>query len=85
MQQNEHSPRIRNKTQILNLVAQIAVSGLDHSELSADDRADLYEGLGTFLAKNESEAARYAATCIRECRRAQQDFLARLASRKGAE
>lgn len=67
---------------MLNLVAQVAVAGLDHSPLSAGDRADFYEGLGSFLARRESEAARYAATCIRECQRAQQDFLAALAPGK---
>ena len=75
---------MRSRNQILGLVAEIAVTGFNHSELSPDDRADFYEGLSTFLARNEAEAARYAATCIRECQRAQQDFLATLATRKGA-
>ena len=90
--ENEHilftqphpGPAMKTKTQILNLVAEIAVEGLNHTNITADERADLYEGLSTFLAKNESEAARYAATCIRECQRAQRDFLQRLAAGKGA-
>ena len=42
---------MRTRNQMLGLVAEIAVSGLNHSELSPDDRADLYEGLSTFLAR----------------------------------
>jgi len=68
---------------MLNLVAEVAVAGLDSSALSSEDRADFYQGLGAFLAGNESEAAKYAATCIRECQRAQHDFLAALAKKKG--
>ena len=73
-----------SKAQMLELVAEIAAVGLDHTELSLDDRADLYEGLGILLARNESEAAKYAATCIRECQRAQNDFRKTLAVSKGA-
>jgi uncharacterized protein (DUF2336 family) len=68
---------------MINLVAEVAVTGLKNSALSSEDRADFYQGLSAFLAGNESEAAKYAATCIRECQRAQQEFLAALASRKG--
>jgi uncharacterized protein (DUF2336 family) len=68
---------------MLRLVARVAVAGLSHPSLTPEDRADLYEGLSAFLARNESEAARYAATCIRECQRAQQDFLTALAAKKG--
>jgi len=75
---------MRTRTQILNLVAEIAVTGLDQSELTPADRADLYQGLSLFLEKNESEAARYAATCIRECQRAQGEFLESVVPRKGA-
>ncbi|HEX4083345.1 MAG TPA: hypothetical protein VHY22_00435 [Chthoniobacteraceae bacterium] len=75
---------MRDRTAALHLVAELAVAGLDHIALTPEDRADVYEGLSAFLAKNESEAARYAATCIRECQRAQQDFLFALAANKGA-
>ena len=68
---------------MLDLVAEIAVAGLSHFALSPDDRADFYEGLSAFLANAESEAAKYAATCIRECQRAQHDFLNALETKKG--
>jgi len=74
---------MRDRTQMLQLVAELAVAGLNHTTLTPADRADAYEGLAVFLGKNESEAARYAATCIRECHRAQQDFLTALAAKKG--
>jgi len=74
---------MRSRPQILALVAEIAVAGLDHCALSPDDRADFYEGLSAFLPKTESEAAKYAATCIRESQRAQQDFLSTLETKKG--
>jgi len=76
--------RIRTPTQILSLVAEMAVAGLDHSTVPARDRADFYEGLSSLLPKAESEAAKYAATCIRESQRAQREFLATLESRRGA-
>ena len=69
---------------MLDLVAEVAIVGLSHSALSPDDCADLYEGLSTFLPKAKSEAAKYTATCIRECQRAQQDFHTMLQTRKGA-
>jgi uncharacterized protein (DUF2336 family) len=75
---------MRNRGEMLKLVAEVAVVGLNHSALSSEDRADFYEGLGAFLATRESEAARYAATCIRECSRAQREFLAALEVQKGA-
>lgn len=75
---------MRTKPQMLDLVAEVAVAGLDHSALTPDERADVYEGLSAFLPKTKSEAAKYAATCIRECQRAQRDFLTILAARKGA-
>ena len=75
---------MRSRTQMLGLVAEIAVAGLNQSALSPDDRADFYEGLSAVLPKTESEAARYAATCIRESQRAQQDFLTTLETKKGA-
>ena len=75
---------MRSRPQRLHLVAEIAVAGLNHSMLSPDDCADLYEGLSAFLPKTESEAAKYVSTCIRESQRAQRDFLAALETRKGA-
>jgi len=75
---------MRNRTQMLDLVAEIAVAGLNHSVLSPEDRADFYDGLSAVLPRTQSEAAKYAATCIRECQRAQQDFLAALETKKGA-
>ena len=75
---------MRDRTQMLHLVAELAVAGLNHISLTPEDRADAYDGLAAFLAKNESEAAHYAATCIRECQRAQQDFLSALAAKKGS-
>ena len=76
---------MRSRAQMLGLVAEVAVAGLEHSALSAADRADVYDGLSILLPRAEAEAAKYAATCIRECQRAQQDFLDKLKSRKGAE
>lgn len=57
------------------LVAQVAMSGLSHIELPAEDHADFYEGLSSILAPPASEAARYAATCLREHQRAQKEIL----------
>ena len=74
---------MRNRTQMFGLVAEVAIAGLKNSVLSPNDRADFYEGLSALLPKAESEAAKYAATCIRECQRAQQDFLTVLETRKG--
>jgi hypothetical protein len=68
---------------MLGLVAEVAVAGLRHAALSPDDRADFYDGLSAFLPKMESEAAKYAATCLREAQRAQQDFLVTFQTRKG--
>jgi hypothetical protein len=75
---------MRKKKQLLVLVAEVAVAGLKDSALSPDDCADFYDGLGVLLPFTESEAAKYAATCIRESHRAQQDFRTRLDMKKGA-
>ena len=69
---------------MLHLVAELAIAGLDQSALSPEERARFYEALTAFLPKTEAEAARYAATCIRESQRAQQDFLTTLGTNKGA-
>jgi hypothetical protein len=74
---------------MLTLVAQLALAGLDHSPLIPLERADFFQGLGFLLPPPTSEAARYAATCIRESHRAQREFYAALATfrttvRKGA-
>ena len=74
---------MRSRVQMLELVARVAVAGLDRSALSWEDRADFYDGLSRFLAFSESESAKYVATCIRESQRAQQDFLSALETRKG--
>jgi hypothetical protein len=60
------------------LVAQVAMSGLNHVELPAEDHADFYEGLSSILSPPASEAARYAATCLREHQRAQKEILVAL-------
>jgi hypothetical protein len=73
---------MRTKPEMLLLVGEVAVAGLNHVAPSLEDQADVYEGLAEFLPKQEAEAAKYAATCIRESRRAQEAFLARLESRK---
>jgi hypothetical protein len=67
---------------MLYLVADMAMAGLLHSRLSPADRADFFDALCIFLPESESEAARYAATCLRESERAQQDFLAALEIKK---
>jgi hypothetical protein len=67
---------------MLELVAEVAVAGLNHLALPPEDRADFYEGLSALLPKAKSEAAKYAATCIRECQRAQQDFMTTLETKK---
>jgi len=74
---------MRNRTEMLHLVAQVALAGLDHAALSPEDRADFYEGLSALLPRMESESAKYLATCLRECQRAQRDFLSALETRKG--
>jgi len=74
---------MRTRNQLLALVAEVAVSGLEDFVLSPDDRADFYDGLGVLLPFSESEAAKYAATCIRESQRAQHDFRVRLEMKKG--
>jgi uncharacterized protein (DUF2336 family) len=68
---------------MLGLVAESAVTELGHSALRPEDRADFYEGLSAILPASTSEAARYAATCIRECQRAQRDLPRALETRKG--
>jgi hypothetical protein len=70
---------------MLELVAEVAVAGMNHVALAPADRADFYEGLSALLPKSKSEAAKYAATCIRECQRAQQDFLTTLEPRSSAK
>jgi hypothetical protein len=74
---------MKNKTENLRLVADIAVTGLGHRALSPEDRADFYEGLSVILPPPASEAARYAATCIRESQRAQQELRAAMDTGKG--
>jgi uncharacterized protein (DUF2336 family) len=64
------------------LVAEIAITGLNHSLLSPEERADFYEGLSSLLAPPIAESAKYAATCLRECQRAQQEIVAALGARK---
>jgi len=83
---SEHPPRpalpLKSKTERLLLVAEVAVTGLGHSALCPEESADFYEGLSSILSPPTSEAAKYTATCIRECQRAQRDFLAALRIRK---
>lgn len=67
-------PPVKTKTQKLRLVAEIALAGLRHAPLSPEERADFYEGLGAILSPPASEAARYAATCIRESQGAQREL-----------
>ncbi len=74
---------MKTKPQNLRLVAEIAVTGLGHSVLSPEDRAAFYEGLSAILSPAAAEAARYAATCIRESQRAQQELSAAMGTRKG--
>ena len=62
----------------LRLVAELAITGLDHSLLSLEEGADFYEGLSTLLPPPGSDAARYAATCLRECQRARREILSAL-------
>ena len=64
------------------LIAEIAIIGLNHSLLGPEERADFYDGLSTLLAAPLAESAKYAATCLRECQRAQQELLAGLGARK---
>jgi hypothetical protein len=64
----------------LRLVAELAITGLDHSLLSLEEGADFYEGLSTLLPSPGSDAARYAATCLRECQRARQEILSAIQS-----
>ena len=75
---------MRTTAQMRLLVAEIAIAGLQQTPLSPEDRADFYEGLSALLPAPPSEAARYAATCIRESQRAQRDFLAALHPGKAA-
>ena len=65
---------MKTRTRKHQLVAEIAIAGLNHSRLTPEDRADFYEGLSTLLAPPTSEAAKYAATCIRESQRAQEEI-----------
>ena len=59
----------------VRLIVELAVTGLDHTLLSLEETADFYHGLSTLLPPPGSEAARYAATCLRECQRARQEIL----------
>jgi len=77
--------RATTQTHRLNLVAVIAVTGLSHSALCPEDRADFYEGLSAILSPGSAEAAKYAATCVRECQRAQQDLLTALGTGEGGD
>jgi uncharacterized protein (DUF2336 family) len=61
-----------------HLIAQLAISGLNHSALSPEERADFYEELSALLPPPTAEAARYAATCLRECQRAQREIVTAL-------
>jgi hypothetical protein len=69
---------MKTKTERIHLVAEIAVAGLDRNVLGPEEHADFYDGLGAILPPPAGEAAKYAATCIRECHRAQQEFLTAL-------
>jgi len=77
------APPAKSRTQKLRLVAEIALTGLRHSALSPEDRADFYEGLGAILSPPASDAARYAATCIRESQGAQRELRAAIEARRG--
>jgi hypothetical protein len=75
---------MKTKPQRLRLVAEMALTGLGHCPLCPEDRADFFEGLSVILTPPASEAARYAAMCIREGQRAQRELHAALAPGKGA-
>jgi hypothetical protein len=60
----------------LDVVAQMAVAGLDAAGLPLEDYARFYEGLGAILSSPGAESALYAATCIAEFLRAQRDVQA---------
>lgn len=62
----------------LRLVAQLAITGLDHSPLSLEEGAEFFDGISALLPPPGSDAARYAATCLRECSRARQEILTAL-------
>ena len=66
----------------LQLLAQVALTGLTNSPLEPEQRADFYEALSAILPAATGEAARYAATCIREGQRAQQDLVAAIHRQK---
>ncbi len=78
------NPSMKTRLERFRLVAEIAIAGLRHSNLRPHDRARLYEGLGMLLSPPAAEAARYAATCIRECHRAEQEFLDAIDTGRGA-
>jgi hypothetical protein len=73
---------MRSRPQLLSLVVELALAGLAHAPLSPEDRADFFDGLALILSPAPAEAARYAATCIRESQRAQRDFLTTLELKK---
>jgi uncharacterized protein (DUF2336 family) len=70
--------KLKSRQQPLRLIAELAMSGLDHASLSPEEGADFYDGLSTLLQPPTADAARYAATCLRECQRAREEILAGL-------
>jgi hypothetical protein len=76
---------MKTRNQTLRLIAKIAITGLNHFPLSLEDSADFYEGPSTLLEPPASEAAKYAATRMRECQRAEWDFRVALRNREGAD
>jgi uncharacterized protein (DUF2336 family) len=56
------------------------MTGLEHAPLGPEEGADFYDGLSTLLQPATAEAARYAATCLRECQRAREEILSGLRS-----
>jgi hypothetical protein len=88
MSTSEHpapaTPPMKTKTQKLRLVAEIALAGLRHSVLSPEDRADFYEGLAAILPPPASDAALYAAMCLRESLGAQRALRAAVETGEGA-
>jgi len=54
------------------------MTGLEYTPLSPEEGADFFEGLSVLLRPPSSDAARYAATCLRECQRARQEIISAL-------
>jgi uncharacterized protein (DUF2336 family) len=69
---------MRTRTEKQQLVAQMAMAGLKRKGLCVEERADFYEGLSGLLTPPAAEAARYAANCLRECERAEEEIAATL-------